>query len=107
VFVIFQRLHPKDAYDGTGIGLSLCKKIVEYHGGQIWIAPVEDGPGTSIRWTLPVVAGPGDQPGPDDVPAGSDRPAAVVDLTPDADHAATPHDAHHAAPPHDMTAVER
>lgn len=52
VFVIFQRLHPKDVYEGTGIGLALCKKIVEYHGGRIWLGE-PDGPGTSIRWTLP------------------------------------------------------
>lgn len=52
VFVIFQRLHPKDVYEGTGIGLALCKKIVEYHGGHIWIdTSVTEG--TRIRWTLP------------------------------------------------------
>ncbi|GEK20639.1 sensor histidine kinase [Cellulomonas xylanilytica] len=55
VFVIFQRLHAKDIYEGTGIGLSLCKKIVEFHGGRIWIEQ-PDGEGTSIHWTLPAAA---------------------------------------------------
>jgi len=61
VFVIFQRLHPKDVYEGTGIGLALCKKIVEYHGGRIWLGDA-DGPGTSICWTLPAVADPEPEP---------------------------------------------
>lgn len=52
VFVIFQRLHTKDAYPGNGIGLAMCKKIVEFHGGTIGIDP-EYGPGTRIAFTLP------------------------------------------------------
>ena len=57
VFVIFQRLHPRDAYPGTGIGLALCRKIVDFHGGKIWIEDPPASPsgstGTTIRWTLP------------------------------------------------------
>ncbi|AGB26531.1 bacteriophytochrome (light-regulated signal transduction histidine kinase) [Mycobacterium sp. JS623] len=53
VFVIFQRLHGRDAYSGTGIGLALCKKIVEHHGGNIWIDTSHTG-GTRFQFTLPV-----------------------------------------------------
>ncbi|MCZ2261947.1 HAMP domain-containing protein [Isoptericola sp. QY 916] len=52
VFVIFQRLHPKDVYSGTGIGLALVKRVVEHHGGRVWLEPAPGG-GTSVRWTLP------------------------------------------------------
>ncbi|MGV9279041.1 sensor histidine kinase [Streptomyces sp. NPDC003730] len=52
VFVIFQRLHGRDAYGGTGIGLALCKKIVEHHGGHIGIDTGHSG-GTRICFTLP------------------------------------------------------
>ncbi|MEU7479632.1 ATP-binding protein [Lentzea sp. NPDC042327] len=52
IFVIFQRLHPKDAYPGTGIGLAMCRKIVEYHGGTIWLNTGVDS-GTRFEFTLP------------------------------------------------------
>ena len=52
VFVIFQRLHSRESYSGTGIGLALCKKIVEYHGGRITI-DAERKPGTRIVFSLP------------------------------------------------------
>ncbi|MBJ7329136.1 MAG: CHASE3 domain-containing protein [Solirubrobacteraceae bacterium] len=52
IFVIFQRLHQKDAYPGTGIGLAMCRKIIEYHGGRIWL-DTDATPGTTFRLTLP------------------------------------------------------
>jgi signal transduction histidine kinase len=57
VFVIFQRLHPRDSYPGTGIGLAVAKKIVEYHGGTIWI-DTSATDGATIRFTLPIAAEP-------------------------------------------------
>lgn len=57
VFAIFQRLHPKDVYPGTGIGLAVAKRIVEYHGGQIWI-DTSAPEGVAIRFTLPVTPTP-------------------------------------------------
>jgi len=53
VFDVFRRLHTAQAYAGTGIGLAVCKRIVERHGGTIWVEPNEVG-GSSFRFTLPI-----------------------------------------------------
>ena len=51
VFIIFRRLHDRSQYRGNGIGLAICKKIIERHGGKLWIA-VQNTPGTRFEFTL-------------------------------------------------------
>ncbi len=68
IFVIFKRLHTAAAYPGTGIGLALCKRMVERHHGHIWVDPAPGG-GSVFRFTLPA-ADPA-QPKADLTPAGA------------------------------------
>ena len=57
IFIIFQRLHTRDVYPGTGIGLAIAKRIVDHHGGRIWVDTEASGEGTVVRFTLPAAPG--------------------------------------------------
>jgi signal transduction histidine kinase len=77
IFIVFNRLHTREEYPGNGIGLAICKKIIELHGGRIWVEP-HDGPFTTFKFTLHAAIQPAQERVQEEVLKDEDHATSLV-----------------------------